>query len=201
MCSNMCARPVSPLGSCAEPASTRVKKEKTGASGRSQTRSVRPLGNCFTVILFSNEAMSWAAASVDSRTRHRRTREKRDFIGPPQRGEPVIEITCAKGKLSNRGVVSCTGSAAEVKEDRDAGEDDEQSDAGVFQVFGEGVVEQERRSCDEQRRYDRVAPGFIRAARSGIAAAEHEHRAAGDHIEKPLGKNRERKELLKTSGR
>ena len=35
-----------------------VKNEKTGASGRSQTMTVRPLGKVFTVVRFSKEATS-----------------------------------------------------------------------------------------------------------------------------------------------
>src|ERR1700722_5183426 len=64
MCSNMWASPVSPMGSCDDPASTKVKKEKTGASGRSQIRSVNPLGSFLTVMRFSNDATSWDAARV-----------------------------------------------------------------------------------------------------------------------------------------
>ena len=47
------------MGSCTEPASTCVKKEKTGASGRSQMMMVIPFDSFFTVMRFSNEAMSW----------------------------------------------------------------------------------------------------------------------------------------------
>src|SRR6266851_2729686 len=66
MCSNMCARPVLPTFSWAEPASTWVTKEKTGASGRSMRTMVSPLGRVFTVMRFSKEAMSWAAAVAAS---------------------------------------------------------------------------------------------------------------------------------------
>src|SRR4051794_34414159 len=66
MCSNMWASPVSPIGSCTEPASTRVKKENTGASGRSQINTVRPFSNFLTVTRFSKEAMSWATTKVVS---------------------------------------------------------------------------------------------------------------------------------------
>src|SRR5580700_11019957 len=64
MCSNMWASPVARIGSWAEPASTRVKKEKTGASGRSQISSVRPLGSFFTVMRLSKVATSWAEARI-----------------------------------------------------------------------------------------------------------------------------------------
>src|ERR1700686_2018530 len=66
MCSNMCAKPVLPMGSCTEPASTCVKNEKTGASGRSQMMTVSPLGSFFTVVRFSNEARFWPSASETS---------------------------------------------------------------------------------------------------------------------------------------
>jgi hypothetical protein len=42
-----------------------VKKEKTGASGRSQMTMVRPFGSFFTVTRFSKDAISWAAARID----------------------------------------------------------------------------------------------------------------------------------------
>src|SRR5208282_1484529 len=86
MCSNMCARPVLSMGSCTEPASTWVKKEKTGASGRSQMMMVRPLESFFTVVRFSKEDRSWLRASVH-RTKQTITvciSLKRDFIQPPR---------------------------------------------------------------------------------------------------------------------
>ena len=46
------------MGSCAEPASTWVKNEKTGASGRSQMTTVSPLASFLTVMRFSKEATS-----------------------------------------------------------------------------------------------------------------------------------------------
>src|SRR5580700_7749957 len=116
MCSNMWAKPVLPIGSCAEPASTRVKKEKTGASGRSQMRIVRPFGNFLTVMRFSKDATSCAAAHA-ARTKSRtRTRglSMRCLIGPPKGGQTVaqtyldgwegqkFEITWLRGRLSNR---------------------------------------------------------------------------------------------------
>src|SRR5208282_2332077 len=87
MCSNMCARPVLPIGSCTEPASTCVKDEKTGASGRSQRMMVSPLASFFTVVRFSNEARSWPKASEHStkQTTIVCIRVVRDFILPPRR--------------------------------------------------------------------------------------------------------------------
>ncbi len=60
MCSNMWARPVIPGTSRSAPTSTWVKKEKTGASGRSHTRTVSPFASVLTVIFFSKAATSCA---------------------------------------------------------------------------------------------------------------------------------------------
>src|SRR5260370_13410210 len=87
MCSNMWARPVLPMGSCTEPASTCVKKENTGASGRSQMMTVMPLASFLTVVRFSNDARSWLKASEQStkQTTIVCIEVDRDFILPPQR--------------------------------------------------------------------------------------------------------------------
>src|ERR1039458_6928238 len=85
MCSNMCARPVLPMGSCTEPASTCVKNENTGASGRSQMMMVRPLESFLTVVRFSKEARSWLKAS-EQKTKQEMIvciEAKRDFMLPP----------------------------------------------------------------------------------------------------------------------
>src|SRR5216684_9205600 len=58
------------MGSCVEPASTSVKKEKTGASGRWQIKMVRPFASFLTVMRFSKDATSFAAASADNRRRN-----------------------------------------------------------------------------------------------------------------------------------
>src|SRR5271169_990083 len=114
------------MGSCEEPASTRVKKEKTGASGRSQTMRVRPFGSFLTVMRFSNDATSWAVATA-VRTRSRtgaRSLSVRCFIEPPEGSANMLgrtlwttmfkrtcldgyegqkfEITWRAGRLSNR---------------------------------------------------------------------------------------------------
>src|SRR6202521_6400469 len=109
MCSNMCARPVLPMGSCTEPASTCVKNENTGASGRSQIMMVRPLASFFTVVRFSNEARSWPRATEHS-TKQTTTvciRVKRDFILPPRlsnNGAPKIRSYVEAGKIVKRSV-------------------------------------------------------------------------------------------------
>src|SRR5271156_2544489 len=103
MCSNMCASPVLFMGSCTDPASTCVKKENTGASGRSQMMTVSPLASVFTVIRFSKEARSWP------RTSEHRTKQttivcieiKRDFILPPRNKIKKFEVTWSQGRLSN----------------------------------------------------------------------------------------------------
>ncbi len=64
MCSNMCARPLIPATSCAEPALTTVVYENTGASWRSIMMTVRPLASFLTVVRFSNEVRSCAPAVV-----------------------------------------------------------------------------------------------------------------------------------------
>ena len=102
------------MGSCAEPASTSVKKEKTGASGRSQIKRVRPLGSFLTVTRFSNEATSWASANAERRRKRQVIFKVRCFIEPPAAGrtssttprldEPAgqkFESTWADRTLSN----------------------------------------------------------------------------------------------------
>src|ERR1700751_5374565 len=84
MCSNIWARPVLPIGSCTEPASTWVKKENTGTSGRSRMTTVRPLGRVLTVVRFSKEATSWAAATAVNKRIKTRVRMAAFFIGPPR---------------------------------------------------------------------------------------------------------------------
>lgn len=56
--SNMSAEPVAPAGSLAEPASTQVRKETTGASWRSMTMKCRPLARLNSVTFFSNSFRS-----------------------------------------------------------------------------------------------------------------------------------------------
>src|SRR5271157_4746741 len=63
MCSIMWGSPVLLRGSCAEPASTSVKKENTGASGRRHKTTVSPLGRVFTETRFSYDERSCAPAS------------------------------------------------------------------------------------------------------------------------------------------
>src|SRR5258708_38993164 len=106
MCSNMCARPVLPIGSCTDPASTCVKNENTGASGRSQIMMVSSLASFFTVVRFSKEARSWPRASEHStkQTTNVCIEVKRDFILPPKRNNAErqkFEVTWRQGRLSN----------------------------------------------------------------------------------------------------
>src|SRR6516162_10788036 len=93
MCSIMCARPVLERGSCAEPVSTMVKKEKTGAPGRRRSTTVSPLGKVLTVTRFSNDAKSWAAnGTVSANSNSDQSLGKLRFIVPPQSG--VIKPEC-----------------------------------------------------------------------------------------------------------
>src|SRR4029077_11436423 len=107
MCSNMCARPVLPMGSCTEPASTCVKNEKTGASARSQMMMVSPLASFFTVVRFSNEARSWLRA-IEHSTKQTIIvciRVERDFILPPRltnNRAPKIRSYVESGKIVKR---------------------------------------------------------------------------------------------------
>src|ERR1017187_8482721 len=85
MCSIMCARPVSWSGSCAEPASTRVKNENTGASGRRHRTIVKPLGRVFTETRFSYDARSCAASGKAATSRSRQVNlANQRFIVPPE---------------------------------------------------------------------------------------------------------------------
>src|SRR5208282_2543859 len=95
MCSNMCANPVLPIGSCTDPASTCVKNENTGASGRSQIMMVSPLPSFFTVVRFSKEARLCPRASEHStkQTTIVCTEINRDFILPPRREHQKFEVT------------------------------------------------------------------------------------------------------------
>src|SRR5579864_7617283 len=84
MCSNMWARPVLPMGSCTDPASTCVKNEKTGASGRSRITTVSPFDRVLTVVRFSKEATSWAEAIAVNKRISTSMRMAACFIGPPR---------------------------------------------------------------------------------------------------------------------
>src|SRR5436309_1764426 len=90
------------MGSWVEPASTRVKNEKTGASGRSQMITVRPLGSFLTVTRFSNEATSWAAVKPAKTTRITHSCRVRLFIEPPSAGldfpDKTYLLTAEKGR-------------------------------------------------------------------------------------------------------
>src|ERR1700690_4598656 len=99
MCSNMCARPVLPIGSCTDPASTCVKKENTGASGRSQMITVKPFASFLTVVRFSKEARSWPKESEQNTKQTATLRVKRDFILPPPRVADKIRSYVEAGKI------------------------------------------------------------------------------------------------------
>src|SRR5512140_3080706 len=109
MCSNMCARPVIPGTSFADPTLTHVTYENTGAAGRSTTMSVSPLSSFLTVVRFSNEARSCAHADavanavITQTASHKFFRTARMF--PPDLFEP--QQKCAEyTDLSQRGFVT-----------------------------------------------------------------------------------------------
>src|SRR5947209_2147402 len=81
MCSNMWARPVIPVTSCAEPTSTSVSKEKTGASGRRTRTNVQPFGSTWTVVRASKSLRDWAAAGRAGQAAEARRRARAARIG------------------------------------------------------------------------------------------------------------------------
>ena len=87
----MWAMPVIPGTSWADPTFTWVEKEKTGASGRSQTMKVHPLGRVRTVTFFSKSARLWAlAGSAAMATRAAATRQR-------LKSDCVCMLTSTKG--------------------------------------------------------------------------------------------------------
>src|ERR1700739_2249521 len=80
----MWARPVLPIGSCTDPASTCVKNENTGASGRSHTITVSPFSSFLTVVRFSNDATSWPKTNEEITRQTTSVEIKRGFILPPR---------------------------------------------------------------------------------------------------------------------
>src|ERR1700687_5986330 len=67
MCSNMCASPVIPGTSCAEPTSAMVQNENTGATGRSTRMKVQPWPATWTVVRAAKARRSCAAAAAGAR--------------------------------------------------------------------------------------------------------------------------------------
>src|SRR5208283_1956901 len=104
MCSIMCASPVSLRGSCAEPASTSVKNEKTGASGRCHRTMVSPLVKVFTETRFSYEDKSCAISGIAAANRSRQINlENQYFIVPPPAKLPRIEKLRRLRRVSQTG--------------------------------------------------------------------------------------------------
>src|SRR5271157_1404275 len=100
MCSIMCASPVSLRGSCAEPASTSVKNENTGASGRRHRTIVSPLGRVFTETRFSYDERSCAASGKAPASRSRQVDlANQRFIGfvPPKPDLSCIRLESYAG--------------------------------------------------------------------------------------------------------
>src|SRR5271157_3995439 len=98
MCSIMCASPVSLRGSCAEPASTSVKNENTGASGRRQRTIVSPLDRVFTETRFSYDDRSCAASGKAAASRSRQVNlANQRFIVPPKQDLSCIRLESYAG--------------------------------------------------------------------------------------------------------
>src|SRR4051812_32472311 len=106
MCSNMCARPVLPIGSCTEPASTLVKNENTGAvSGRWQMTAVSPFASFLTVTRFSKEARSWAKQNEESSNARVASLRARDIEPPREWYEAICYGRETRFEVSSRDFV------------------------------------------------------------------------------------------------
>lgn len=68
-----------------------------------------------------------------------------------------------------------------------------------MQFVHERVIEQDRCGHDEQRRHHGISPRAVRANRIWFANAEYKHGAGGDHVEEPLGEDREFQEVSERS--
>src|SRR5271165_1187122 len=98
MCSIMCASPVSSRGSWAEPASTSVKNENTGASGRRHRTTVSPLGKVFTETRFSYDDKSCAASGKAAASQSRQiSLANQRFIAPPSTTSKLVQINKLRG--------------------------------------------------------------------------------------------------------
>ena len=70
MCSIMCASPVLPSGSCASPASTMVKNEKTGASRPVQKQNGKSIGKSFDLHSFFKRCQVLRQCCLQSAEQH-----------------------------------------------------------------------------------------------------------------------------------
>src|SRR5262249_59666890 len=92
--------PVLDSESWAEPVSTMVKNEKTGAPGRRRMMTVSPLGRVFIVTRFSNDARSCAVSGRGgARGSRAESLAKQAFIGPPkEKGGVEQSLKCIQLK-------------------------------------------------------------------------------------------------------
>src|SRR5438552_17105394 len=165
------------MGSCAEPASTRVKKEKTGASGRSQIRRVMPFGSFLTVMRFSKDATSCARAKAERRKKTAAAFRVWCFIKPPASSSTHMCWTDVQGRsLKVRvGKGSCQTCSSRDSE----GQVRNNAVFCVPRYFGHNSS---RRSCDRFDRRDSgqaseaVEPGEGALSRHGI------YQAAGNRL-------------------
>src|ERR1700688_931429 len=84
-------------------------------------------------------------------------------------------------------------------EHRHSGQDYQQSVKRIGPVGPEGVIEKHSCYRDEQGWDERITKHAIGPRSVGIAPAENEHGAAGDHVEQPFGEDGEGKKLAKIS--
>ena len=85
MCSNIWARPVWPMGSCTEPASTWVLNEKTGASGTLADDDGQAVVQLLDRDSLFKSSQILREATAESIRSSATDLSARYFIGPPQR--------------------------------------------------------------------------------------------------------------------
>src|SRR2546426_6182828 len=108
--------PVIPGTSCAEPTLTWVEKEKTGASGLSQTMKVQPLGRVFTVTFFSKSARLWAEAGSAAAAPRKTASARSPAACLP--GEELFMVTSQKKRVGCSGPVARQGQVDDFLDER-----------------------------------------------------------------------------------
>jgi hypothetical protein len=82
---------------------------------------------------------------------------------------------------------------------RNARQNHEASTNRTFKIVGEGVIEKRSRNQHKQRWNHGISPYVIRPIEVRLSPPENKYSAAGDHVEKPLRENRQRKELAEAA--
>src|SRR6266849_7293713 len=82
---------------------------------------------------------------------------------------------------------------------RNARQNYQASASRTFQIIGERVVKKCRGNQHKHRWNHRISPHTIGPLGLRVPSTENEHRAARDHVEHPLRKNRKREELPETA--